>query len=87
MQPVHCQPTPEDASPLAQALGDSFKVRVGYRARTVEVICRRCLSSWQLPKREKDSRAAGSWIRPHTFNCQGWKHRKPDARGERRKRK
>jgi hypothetical protein len=80
MQPVHFQASPEDASPLAQALGDSFKVRVGYRARMVDVICRRCQLSWRLPKREKDSRAAGSWILPHTFHCQGRRHRNPDAR-------
>jgi hypothetical protein len=75
MQPVHFQPSSETASPLAEALGDSFKVRVGYRARMVDVVCRRCLSSWRLPKREMDSRAAGSWILPHTFHCLGRGHR------------
>lgn len=80
MQPIHFEPGSEDASPLAEALGDSFKVRVGYRARTVDVICRRCLSSWRLPKREQDSRAAGSWILPHTFHCKGRRHRKRNAR-------
>lgn len=70
--PVDFEASPEDESPLGLALGDGFKVFLPYRARKVEVICRRCLTRWCLPKNAMASPREWLFIRGHADDCPGW---------------
>lgn len=44
-----------DESPLAQALGNRFRVSLGYRARKMQIVCKLCAECWWIPRSEKDS--------------------------------